>query len=338
MKSKILIILFFGLGHLQAQTKKEQIIMLNKTIDSLNNILVVERNNYSLNQKESQKLIDSHKKDIEIKNALIKNLDNRLEISNQKADSIVNVLSKEIIILKDSLRINYNKKQSNFILQYQHSKVIDVNENKELTTVFLNFKNKHYIITDSIVSKINETELCFYFLTPLEDEINVQCPYDFGIIVIDRDNNEIYTSFWNVESNLELKGNCLPSINHYKSTNVLRNILCLGNSGCGSGIDLTYFDIKLVNNKIQFKEVFSCGGGYSDFQFIPEKNIYLKIERINPECHYSCPSKYKISTYSLSNDLLLNSNLTKSMYDDYNDIGIEALLKKIKIKEPNIIY
>jgi hypothetical protein len=226
----------------------------------------------------------------------------------------------------------------NFKLQYKYSKVIDANQNKEFTTVFLNSKDKYYIITDSIVSKINETELCFYFLTPQEDEINLQCPSEYGIIVIDKDNNEIYTSFWNHTSNLELKGNCLPSINHYKSTKGMRSILCLGNSGCGSGGSLTYFDINLLNNKIRFKEVFSCGGGYSDFLFIPEKNIYLKIERINPECHYSCPSRYKISSYSLTNDILLKSNLTKYMYDDYNDIGIEALLKNIQIKEPNTTY
>ena len=338
MKNVLLIILLFGFAQLHAQTKKEQLEMLKTTIDSLNNILAKERNTNSINQKENENLIGKYKTETKLKDDLLNRLNKEMEISQQKTDSIVNELSKEITFLKDSLKNISTKKSKKFTLPYQHGKVIDPNENQELTTVFLNFKNKNYIITDSILSIINETELCFYFLTPVENEINMQCPEEYGIIVLDRDNNEIYSSFWDSESYSELKGNCLPSLNQYRTNNGIRNLLCLGSSGCGSGVSLTYFDVNYNNKKIQFNEALSCGGGYSDFQFIPEKNIYLKIERVNPECHYSCPSKYKISSYSLSTDILIKTSLTKLMYDDYNDIGIETLLKNIQQKENLVIY
>ncbi len=258
--------------------------------------------------------------------------------SNDSLSANNNKKNVEITFLKDSLSNDSIKKPKNFKLSYQHGKITDPIENRELTTVFLNFKNRKYIITDSIVSKINETELCFYFLTPQENEITIECPDEYGLIIVDGYNNEIYRSFWNSASESELKGNCSPSLDRYKTNNGIRNLLCLGSSGCGSGVNFTYFDVTYNNKKIRFKEVLSCGGGYSEFQFIPEKNIYLKIERINPECHYSCPSKYKISSYSLSTDLLIKSGLTKLFYDDFNDIGIEPLLKKIQQKENLVIY
>ena len=321
-----------------AQTKKEQLEMLNTTIDSLNNILVKDRNTNSINQKEKENLIDKYKTEIELKNDIINKLNKEIQICRQNNDSIVNGLTKEITSLKDSIKSSLTKKSKNFTLPYQHGKVFDANGNQDLTTVFLNFKNKKYIITDSILSIINETELYFYFLTPVENEINLQCPEEYGIIVLDGDNNEIYSSFWDIESYSELKGNCLPSLNQFRTNNGTRNLLCLGSSGCGSGYSLIYYNVSYNNKKIQFEEAFSCGGGYSDFDFIPEKNIYLKIERVNPECHYSCPSKYKISSYSLSTDLLIKTSLTKFIYDDYNDIGIETLLKNIQQKENLAIY
>jgi len=66
---------------------------------------------------------------------------------------------------------------------------------------------------------------------------------------------------------------------------------------------------------------------------LPERNIYYKIEKVNPECHYSCPSKYKISSFFLSNDSPINNYFTKFIYDDFADIGIESLIKNIKMKE-----
>jgi len=338
MKNVLLLIISLGFGQLQAQTKKVQLEKLNTTIDSLINIISKERITNSLNQIENDNLIEKYKTEIELKNNQLNRLNKEVEISRQKNDSLFNELIKEITILKDSLKNISIKKLKTFHLPYQHGKVIDPSERKELTTVFLNYKNKNYIITDSIFSIIDETEFCFYFLTPVESEFNLQCPEEYGIIVLDRDNNEIYSSFWDNESNSELKGNCLPSLNQYKTNNGIRNLLCLGSSGCGSGVFFTFFDVTYNNKKIKFKEAISCGGGYSDFQFIPEKNIYLKIERLNPECHYGCPSKYKISSYSLSTDILIKTSLTKLIYDDYNDIGIDTLLKNIQKNENTLFY
>jgi hypothetical protein len=327
-----------SLGQLHAQNKKEQLKLLNATIDSLNVILANERYAYSMNQKGYEDLIDSYKTEIELKSDLVSSLKTKIELNRHKADSTADVLRKEITFLKDSISSLSIKKSKKFTLPYRHGKLIDPYEGNELTTVFLNAKNKNYIITDSIASRINETDVCFYFLTPVEDELNIQCPNEYGLIILDQNNTEIYSSFWNFESTSELSGNFFYSLNEYKTNNGKRNLLSLGTSGCGSGDIITYFDVIYINRKIQFKEVFTGGSGYSEFKFIPEKNVYLKIERIDPECHYSCPSKYEISSYSLSTDVLLKSTKTKLIYEDYNDIGIEALLKIIQQKEGVVIY
>jgi len=224
--------------------------------------------------------------------------------------------------------------QSKFVLPYNYSKIKDPNENKYLPTVLIPSKNITYIITDSIISKINEKdEFCFYFITPLESEINLQCPDQYGLIVLNNNGIEIYKSFWNLESKADLAGNCFPSMHRFKIANAYRNLLCMGSSGCGSGTSMTYYDLIFSNGKIKFIEAFSGGGGYSEFYFLPERNIYYKIEKVNPECHYSCPSKYKISSFFLSNDSPINNYFTKFKYDDFADIGIESLIKNIKMKE-----
>ena len=223
-------------------------------------------------------------------------------------------------------------------LPYQYGEIKDPYGQQNLTTVFLPFKNNYYIIADSINFNIDENnKFCFYFITPLENEINLQCPNHYGLIVLNKLGEVIYKSFWDSDSKEDLTGNCCPSVEKYKTNNGSRHLLSLGSSGCGSGMSIQYYDIQYSIDKMEFKEAFSCGGGYSDFYFVPEKNMYLKIERINPACHYSCPSKYKISSYSLSNDQILKSNLTKFTYDDYNDTGIETLIKNIKTKEPNVL-
>lgn len=338
MKNIILIILFCGVGQIQAQTKKEQIQILSLKIDSLINLINVERDLKVIEINKYEGRIQNYIKNIESLNMSNKDLNINIDNYKFKLDSANSAFNLKIKTLRDSLTNISTIHPEGFVLPYRYGKIKDPNEEKVLSTVFIPYKNNYYIIIDSFFLKINENDqICFYFITPLEEEINLQCPNRYGLIILNKYGVEIYKSFWDSESKADLAGNCLPNVMQYKINNGFRNLLSLGSSGCGSGTSIQYYDIRYSIDKIEFNETFSCGGGYSDFYFIPEKNMYLKIERINPACHYSCPSKYKISSYLLSNDQLLKSNLTKFNYDDYNDTGIQTLIKNIRTKEPNVL-
>jgi hypothetical protein len=338
MKKIIFIFLFWGIGQIQAQTKKEQIQILSLKIDSLNNIINSERDLKAIEKNKYEIKIQNYIKDIESLNLYVKELKAICDKYKFKLDSVNSAVELEIKTLRDSLTKISSKLSVDFVLPYSYGKTKDTYTEKMLSTVFLPFKNNYYIIADSIILNFNENEqICFYFITPLEKEINLECPNQYGLIILNNHGIEIYMSFWDSDSKVDLRGNCLPNVMQYKTNNNTRNLLSLGSSACGSGTSIYYYDIQYSFDKIEFKEAFSCSGGYSDFYFIPEQNMYLKIERINPTCHYSCPSKYKISSYLLSNDQLLKSNVTKFNYDDYNDTGIQSLLKNIKTKEPNVL-
>lgn len=327
-----------GVGQIQAQNKKEQIQILSFKIDSLINLINEERGLNAIEKNKYEDKIQNYIKDIESLNMSIKDLNINIDNYKFKLDSANSAYNLEIKTLKDSITNISSKHAVGFVLPYRYGRIKDPNEENVLSTVFLPYKNNYYIIADSIYLNINENDqFCFYFIIPLEKEINLQCPNQYGLIVLNKYGDEIYKSFWDSDSKEDLAGNCCPSVEQYKTNNGFRNLLSLGSSGCGSSMSVQYYDIRYSIDKMEFKEAFSCGGGYSDFYFIPEKNMYLKIERINPACHYSCPSKYKISSYSLFNDQLLKSNLTKFNYDDYNDTGIDTLIKNIKTKEPNVL-
>jgi hypothetical protein len=349
MKNILSYILLCGFSQLNAQTKKERINMLNITIDSLSNILSSERNTNSINQKENIKLVAKYKSEIELKNNSLKIINKELEISRKTTDSlinelsseitIINELSSEIAILKDSLKKIATEISKKTKLLGQRSKIVNPNDNLELNTVILNSNNENYIITDSIFSTINENEFSIYFLTPIKYLDQLECPYEYGVIVLNKEKNEVYSSFWDMSSVLtkELFGNCLPKLYQYKTDKGTRNLLSLGNSGCGSGRSFIYFDVCYKNKNIQFTPKLRFGF-HSDVLFVPEKNIYLLIERVKSECNHGCPSKYRISSYLLSTDILIKTSLTKWAYEDYNDIGINNLLKKVQQKENLFFY
>jgi hypothetical protein len=336
-------LLFFFLGinitiTTLAQSKKDQIERLNTSIDSLNYLIGEERNLNAINQKNNENLILNYRNEIESKNKEINSLNIQMKIIQTQKDSIVKIYNKEIDRLMDSINNILSAKSDLFMLPYQHKKVINPNENSELTTVFLDFKNKYYIITDSIATKINDSEYCLFFLTPYENLDFIECPNEYGLIIIDKQSNEVFKSFWRDESNSVLIGNCEPGLQQFQTTNGVRTLMWLGSSACGSGRTDFVFEVWINKDNIfQFKLLPTMTtDSYSDIQYITEKNQYLKIERINPECHYSCPSKYRISTYSLSTDELIKSIQTKYSYDDFNDFDVDNILNQIKRKESNV--
>ena len=326
--------------------------MLTFRVDSINNILSSERNVFA--QKEQgytskisnlENQITLLKSEIELinknssgKDLEIKNLNNELVKTKNENEKIIYRLKTMTDSIKKYTQtdLKSNKSQDNnnrFVLPYQYKKIKNPIDNGFLTTIFITDNNINYIITDSIISSINGVnQLCFYFLTPLENEINLDCPVQFGLIVLNEYGVQIFKSFWNDESTNNL-GNCNTNILQFKLNDGFRNLLSFGSSACGSGATQNFYNIILTKDNINFKLAISGCCGYSDFYFIPEKNIYLKIQKENPKCHYSCPSKYKINSYVLSNDKLLKTFITKFEYEDFADIGIKNLMKKIQNKE-----
>ena len=205
-------------------------------------------------------------------------------------------------------------------------------DEKWYSTVFIGYRSKNYIITDSLDITLKSTSrFKFYFMTPEEIEFNVDCPNEFGFIVLDENSKEIYNNF-------DLGYNFFEDFHQFKLESKERNLLVLGSSGCGSGWSLMYFDIIFENSNFILKSAFSgVNGGYSSTLFMPEKNMYIQLDRINPSCHYSCPSLYKLTYFNLTNDSMITQKKTKFTYDDVNDTGNEELINRIRSKEPEII-
>lgn len=344
MKYLLLFIVFSSPFLLDAQSKKQQIKTLNIAIDSLNNALINERNNNIAELSKKDQIIAkynyqiiSFKNEIQLKNNNI----NKLIEDSLNNDILINNLRFEIKLLKDTL-----KNISDAILKKPNlfgpiGKIEDPN-NRDiyLHTVILNSDNESYIIIDSIFSTIGNQDFYFYFLTPIEYIDQLQCPYEYGVIVLDDEKNEIFNLFWDMSSTNEYKiiGNCLPKLYQFNTNKGIRNLLHLGNSGCGSGIGSVYYEINFTDKSMKFEPKLNGSIPLSDYLFLQDKNLYIKVERLDPECRYSCPSKYRISSFSLTTDILVKTSLTKLMYDDFNDIGIENLLNNVKIKEKIIFY
>jgi hypothetical protein len=90
----IYILLFGGCSRLNAQTKKEKIIMLSATIDSLSNVVAIERNNYFMNQEIKNNIIEKCKSEINKKNDSLIILNKELEVYSAKIDFLVNELTR----------------------------------------------------------------------------------------------------------------------------------------------------------------------------------------------------------------------------------------------------
>lgn len=324
-----------------AQSKKEIIQDLNTQIDSLYNVVVFEKKQNQDQKNKADSLIsllnreraqmssakmkfeesdDKKNKEIQYLNDKVSNLSRQIEILKSQKDSIQRYfegLIQEAGVKYDGIRFPYPL----------NGKYEDYNLTVEMQ-----------IIVDSALMRINELETFkFFFLTPLEYKDYLACPGEYGFIVANKKSDVIHKQFWELSNDESFVGNFSPQIINLKLKNGYRNILSIASSGCGSGATSFYYDVVQNNESLDFKLLFSDGAGYSCYHFIPEKEIYLNVERINPECHYSCPSRYSITSFNANNDQKLRSYQTKNLYDDYNDTGVEELLNIIHKKEPNIL-
>ena len=209
-------------------------------------------------------------------------------------------------------------------------------EEEYLATFFYPEENRFYVITDSVDTELNQGrhKIRLYFVTPIVDDLQLQCPDEFGIIVMNSKNRIIY------ENNLTGSTGC----NFYLSYNKMivqdkeRPLLCLGNSGCGSGASLIYFDIKLNDERFEMNQAFSAqGGGFGFTKILPNKNLYIEFERINPEAHYAGNTRYKIICYNLSTHGNISVKESKYLYEHFVEICQDVLFEKIKKKEPNLL-
>ena len=336
-----LYLFFVGCSHVSAQSKKEIIQDLNSQIDSLYNVVVFEtQQNKAQRSKADSLLVLLLRERSEWSSAKMK-----FEESNDKKEKEIEYLKENISILYKQVEILKSQKDS---VQHYFEGLIQEAGIKYDGIRFpypLNGKYEDYnltaemqIIVDSALMCVNELETFeFFFLTPLEYKDYLGCPGEYGFIVANNKSEVIHKQFWELSKDEAFVGNCLPQIINLKLKNGYRNILSIASSGCGSGATTFYYDVVQNSESLEFKLLFSDGAGYSCYHFIPEKEIYLNVERINPECHYSCPSRYSITSFNANNDQKLRSYQTKNLYDDYNDTGVEELLNIIHKKEPNIL-
>jgi len=224
-------------------------------------------------------------------------------------------------------------------LPYPKGRFYDANENRTLNSVVLNARAKEYLIVDSltIVFKGQE-QLWFYFLVEKRQDLNIQCPEDYSLIVIDKTQRLVFKRFWYAFSESEeINGNCCPSATQLIVKDVENNFLFLGSSGCGSGTSIQWARMQYENGLLTLQKMGNFGSGYSELMLNEQDGTYLIVEKIEPECHYDCPSRYKLSKYDLVTNTFIRSKETKLEYEDFSNLNQSDFLEIIKKSEPNAI-
>jgi hypothetical protein len=344
MKSILLISIFLSFWQLHAQSKKEQIAILKKSFDSLvqinnSNIKINNILNFSF---DSLKLIVDKQKnainDFEIKNNKLKdsiiNLKSVISWSNNETALYQN----EIYELNEKVKLLQGS-TSNFIFPFEYGDPIynPIGE-KLFATAYLDFKAEKQVITDSLVVKFNEKDIFhFYYFTPIKENLNLQCPEEFGYCVFDNSGKEIFRNF---NSN-EIGGNSYAEYLEFDLVSKKRRLMGLLSSGCGSGGSIQFYDLEIVNGKlIQSQSISISTGGYQTTCFLPERKIYVQLTRINPKSHWGEENtRYTLDFYSLINDQKIATRSTKFSYPHFGNLDYldyDALWKMIEKREPNI--
>lgn len=224
-------------------------------------------------------------------------------------------------------------------LPYPIRSFYDANENRTFKSVIINARAKEYVIVDSLTTVFRgQDQLWFYFLIEKSQEINLVCPEDYAMIVIDKNQRVVLKWFWTAYStDYEINGNCEPRVARYNTKGVECVFLFLGSSGCGSGTGMQWARMNYENGFLTLKRMGGYGSGYSELILNEVDGTYLIVEKINPECHYDCPSRYKFSKFDLVTNTFIKSKETKYEYDDFSNLNQSDFLKIIKKSEPNAI-
>lgn len=326
---------------LHAQSKKEQIAILKNSFDSLN-----QANNFNIIKNKVLNLtLDSLKHDVNTHKNAISNFKIKIdelndsiiylksELNTSKNEMLLN--QKEIYDLKEKIKL-LEDSTTNFSLPFKYSNPIyNPNEQKSLSTVYLDFKDEIQIITDSLVVKFNEKDIYhFYYFTPITENLSIQCPEEFGYCVFDNSGKEIFRNF---NSN-EIGGNSYAGYLEFDLVSKKRRLMGLLSSGCGSGGSIQYYDLEIINGKfLQSQNISISTGGYQTTCFLPERNIYVQLTRINPISHWGKGNtRYTLDFYSLINDQKITTRSTKFSYPHFGDLEVDEIWKMIEKREPYI--
>ena len=310
-----------------SQNKKEQIAILKYRLDSLKLI-----ENYQNNAISDFKI-----KINELNNTII-NL--KSELNKSKNETSVKQKEIERLLVKiDNLKDTIKQLQeltANFSFPYSYSQPIYIpNEDKFMSTVYLDFKDEKQIITDSLIVKFNEKDIFhFYYFTPITEDLNIQCPWEFGYIVFDNSSKEIFRNF----NPHEIGGNTYGGYLEFDLVTKKRRLMGVQATSCGSGASIQYYDLEILNGELlQSQSINASYNGYETTIFLAERNIYVELTRIYPESHWGEDNtRYTLDIYSLINDQKLVTRSTKYMYPHFGDVGEDELLKSIEKREPTI--
>lgn len=330
-----------------SQNKKEQIAKLKYRLDSLyqvnnsninkNNVLIMSVDSLKLIENSQNNAISDFKIKINELNNTIINL--KSELNKSKNETSVKQKEIEQLLVKiDNLKDTIKQLQeltANFSFPYRYGQPIYIpNEGKFMSTVYLDFKDEKQIITDSLIVKFNEKDIFhFYYFTPITEDLNIQCPMEFGYIVFDNSSKEIFRNF----NPNEIGGNAFSGYIEFDLASKKRRLMGLLNTGCGSGGSIQYYDLEILNGKLlQSQSMNASTGGYETSLFLPERNLYVVLTRINPESHWEGNTRYTLDIYSLINDQKLVTRSTKYIYPHFGDVGDDELLKSIEKREPTI--
>lgn len=220
----------------------------------------------------------------------------------------------------------------NFKLPFQHLTYIDPESKDTYAVIDFPGREPKQIVVDSTELKIDDAHsYYFYFLTPVTPSIEVGCPEDFGLIVFDKSGTMIYENF-------DTKHNLYIEIMKLNVGGKVKNYLVLGASGCMGAIGISYFDINTNNKVFTLNPALQSESlGFSFNYFLPNKEVYAHVKKINWESHYGGTSNYEISYYNIFSNKLLAKYTTKYKYQDFSEIEPEIFFSKIKAREPNVI-
>lgn len=231
MKRFLLLFLFMKLSISYGQSKKVQIEILRSRIDSLNNVLTIERNENSEKEKGNRIVVDGLKNqitkisgDFEIEKKEINNRMALLEKTNSNLEDSLKLFRKELAITKNWLEWNSGKfsdmhrnELGNFIVLTQSETMYsggEPNDNwngdsyEDYSTLYLfNFDGRitPLNLEDCFNSKkqilLNEINLSAQRQFRSESEIYKDCggtlktPYSFNELEMHFDNDEFYFSY-----------------------------------------------------------------------------------------------------------------------------------------------
>lgn len=336
------LIFFFGFVISQnvslSQSKKQLIEVLNFKIDSVNQVITKERNAQKI---EISSLVNNESKlnqKIELLNVEIKTIESNVNAKQKERQ----IYESEIFQLKNKLKhindsiIQIQNLIVKFNFPYKYSQPIYIpNEGKFLPTVYLDFNDEKQIITDSLLVKFNEKDIYhFYYFTPITEDLNIQCPMDFGYIVFDNSGKEIFRAF----NPNEIGGNAFGGYLEFDLVSKKRRLMGLLSTGCGSGGSIQYYDLEILNGKLlQSQNISVSTGGFETTYFLPERNVFVELTRINPQSNWGeGKTRYTLDFYSLINDQKIASRSTKYFYPHFGYVEVDEFLKNIEKREPNI--